>query len=1173
MRDRWPQRRPLNAGPLSWSGPHRAAAGALLAVAALAVALPACGPSSTSPLGAVCTADDDCASGFCVKTPDAGAGDDGGRTPRCAAPDADPDDDGLQSFAERMAGSDPFDADSDHDGLADGAEWGPIVATPRDRDGDGKADLIEDDGADADNDCLHDPDDSDDDAVASPAALAAARCTKGVCKTSATAATCIDNEIQCKLPAGSGYEPDGELSCDGLDNDCDGQTDESLDGKAGAGCGVVGVCLGAKMSRCVAGQWLCNLALLPDYQPIEKSCDGLDNDCDGQTDEGAICDDGVSCTVDTCDAVAGCVHTPDAGACFDGNECTVDVCDAVNGCASLPRIGNCDDSNPCTVGESCQGGGCKGGNPSNCQDGSNCTANPCDPQLGCLSLPVAAGSACKPADPCAQVGLCDLGKCLATVAVDCDDHNDCTFDTCNSASGGCAHKPLTGACDDGSACTSDDTCDGVHCVGVPLPTCCSASDDCDDGNPCTQDTCTAGSCGYAVAAVEGAPCEDDNACTKKSSCASGFCVPTTLTICDDGNPCTVDSCNAKLGCVAQPLGDAANCDDGDACNGVALCQGGVCVNGAAPTCDDANPCTSDSCSPQAGCKHEINAASCNDGNACTLKDTCVKGNCVGLAIACNDDQPCTSDSCDLLLGCVYAPGNGACDDGDACTQKDTCTQGVCTGKPATCEDGNPCTVDGCTAAAGCVHDPAPMQGHSCDDGSACTGGDACDNGACTVGQTVSCDDANPCTQGGCDAVTGRCKQTTIAGNCVTATGCAADAVCVQGVCTGTPIAGCCSFSADCQDFNPCTLDSCDKSNGSCKHQPLGGLSCSDGSACTIGDSCLAGLCRGGVPLACGDGNECTEDFCAPGKGCVPLPRPYASCSDGNACNGAEICDGATCQAQAALDCDDGNPCTTDSCKATGGCVHSGKAGQPCDDNASCTTSDTCTADGACVGSPLGKPGCCKTDADCNDDFACTIDVCEVATGSCRHHARTCAATGACDVRACLEGACMTQARCQQPSVHSSPVEAAAPPGGWSLESTGSAGDGWFVGAPGSGVAPSSSRSLRVALGDIDAIAGLPPLHLPGGNYRLRLWAKVDADAGCTSGRLQVRRDGEPLGAPICGTSGVVALDLPFELTASSVVELDMRFVATGKTDVSRGAWLDAIEVIATADASCGCPGK
>ncbi len=57
-------------------------------------------------------------------------------------------------------------------------------------------------------------------------------------------------------------------------------------------------------------------------------------------------------------------------------------------------------------------------------------------------------------------------------------------------------------------------------------------------------------------------------------------------------------------------------------------------------------------------------------------------------------------------------------------------------------------------------------------------------------------------------------------------------------------------------------------------------------------------------------------------------------------------------------CDDGNPCTIDTClgaagSADGGrCVHTMvPAGAACDDGNPCTVGDACTADGACVGMP------------------------------------------------------------------------------------------------------------------------------------------------------------------------------------------------------------------------------
>ena len=86
--------------------------------------------------------------------------------------------------------------------------------------------------------------------------------------------------------AGSGCTSAAEL-CDGRDNDCDGETDEIGDLAAG---GVVGVACGTAVGLCITGVAACRQgALLCDGEggPQPESCDGQDNDCDGETDERA----------------------------------------------------------------------------------------------------------------------------------------------------------------------------------------------------------------------------------------------------------------------------------------------------------------------------------------------------------------------------------------------------------------------------------------------------------------------------------------------------------------------------------------------------------------------------------------------------------------------------------------------------------------------------------------------------------------------------------------------------------------------------------------------------------------------------------------------------------------------------------------------------------------------
>jgi hypothetical protein len=54
--------------------------------------------------------------------------------------------------------------------------------------------------------------------------------------------------------------------------------------------------------------------------------------------------------------------------------------------------------------------------------------------------------------------------------------------------------------------------------------------------------------------------------------------------------------------VAQCTTDAS-CNDGNACNGGETCQRGVCTAGTPPNCDDGDPCTIDTCDAATGCQH------------------------------------------------------------------------------------------------------------------------------------------------------------------------------------------------------------------------------------------------------------------------------------------------------------------------------------------------------------------------------------------------------------------------------------------------------------------------------------------------------------------------------------------------------------------------------------------
>ncbi|MBI3834345.1 MAG: hypothetical protein HY287_08460 [Planctomycetes bacterium] len=717
------------------------------------------------------------------------------------------------------------------------------------------------------------------------------------------------------------------------------------------------------------------------------------------TNNSNSCDDGNACTTnDTCSG-GSCVGGPPPN-CDDSNICTDDACDTATGCYHTNNTNSCDDFNACTTNDTCSGGSCVGGPPLVCNDNNGCTDDTCNPATGCVYTDNSAS--CDDGNACTTNDTCAFGSCVGGPPLDCNDGNICTDDSCNPASG-CVHVNNVAPCDDHDACTTGDTCAGGVCVGGPPPNCddgnvctddacdhgtgcthtnntsacddfnaCTTGDtcadgscmggaslDCNDGNPCTDDSCNpATGCVY-VNNFE--PCDDGNACTSSDTCSGGDCSGTPIT-CDDSNPCTDDACNPASGCYHTDNSDP--CDDHHDCTNPDTCSGGVCVGTPIPgctectgdaDCSDGNPCTTDTC-PAGVCVYTNNSNPCDDGNACTTSDTCSGGSCVGGSSPnCDDGNPCTDDSCNPFTGCVYMNNSSPCSDGDACTTNDTCSGGVCVGgSPLVCNDGNVCTDDTCDSGTGCVYTNNTA---SCDDGNACTTNDTCAGGSCVGGPPLVCNDGNSCTDDSCDMTQG-CRYINNSDPCNDGNACTTNDTCAGGVCVG-------GDPPNCDDGNVCTTDGCDSLSG-CTHVNNAD-SCSDGDACTTNDMCSGGVCVGGSPLACDDGNVCTDDSCNPGFGCVFTDNTDI-CSDGDACTTNDTCSGGTCGGTT-INCDDGNPCTDDFCDSAFGCYHVNNS-SPCNDGNACTTSDTCSA-GMCVGG---------TALVCDDGNVCTTHTCDSITG-------------------------------------------------------------------------------------------------------------------------------------------------------------------------------------------------
>jgi len=261
-------------------------------------------------------------------------------------------------------------------------------------------------------------------------------------------------------------------------------------------------------------------------------------------------------------------------------------------------------------------------------------------------------------------------------------------------------------------------------VAVDSGPLCKIDADCPALAPCTKGVCKPDGTCAVKQADENDPCTDSDSCTTGDVCKQGKCKGNAVS-CDDKNPCTDDYCDAskKDVCIHMPV--AKPCGQGDLCTNFA-CVAGSCVATAVAPCDDGNPCTADTCDVKLGCvfKTIVNAA-CDDADACTVSDVCKFGKCVGVTKSCGDNNPCTDDKCSADGSCAHvAKEKNSCNDGDLCTSKDACVGGACKGLPLNCNDGDVCTADVCDPKTGlCADSPVP-------DGTACGAGKVCLAGTC-----------------------------------------------------------------------------------------------------------------------------------------------------------------------------------------------------------------------------------------------------------------------------------------------------------------------------------------------------------------------------------------------------------------------------------------------------------
>jgi hypothetical protein len=291
----------------------------------------------------------------------------------------------------------------------------------------------------------------------------------------------------------------------------------------------------------------------------------------------------------------------DPGEACDGGACCTAECEFVS--AGTP----CPDGNLCNGDETCSAfGQCIPGTPLVCNDGNVCTTDSCIPATGCHVVDKPDGTSCSDGKFCNGAEICVGGTCTDQPDPTCDDGMACTTDSCNPARNACDHVP----------------------VDHPVPGC-----ECPNGD---------------------SDCDNDDVCDGTETCDASheFCLPGVPLECSTSNQCQDPICDPQTGCGTEPKPDGTPCDDDDVCSVDDQCTGGTC-GGMVEGCDDGDPCTADSCDSQTGCAHTP-IPGCGQGTICTLTQGAYGGS-GGIA---NGGQGWITNNPGVLPKSIGAPGTG-----------------------------------------------------------------------------------------------------------------------------------------------------------------------------------------------------------------------------------------------------------------------------------------------------------------------------------------------------------------------------------------------------------------------------------------------------------------------------------------------------------------------------------
>ena len=397
-------------------------------------------------------------------------------------------------------------------------------------------------------------------------------------------------------------------------------------------------------------------------------------------------------------------------------------------------ICGCDDAAFCNGQETCAGSTCVAGSPIDCEDGISCTTDVCNEGTrSCDQLP--DDQLCDDGNPCNGSEICDL--VLDCQPTGCDSqvdlidqgfdteagefaYQDDTFrgtsnpsfaDGTYEAAGGQTGGGLRVQVGGNSTNMSGGWVASFDVVGLPTSVEVEVS-----FRLLFSGGYEADEFGEALLSVDGTLLGVDpndylfqQVGDGSTSWDSGWITETLSTSLAPGtHQITVGGFNNKstvAGEITEVFfddvrvtafyGTSCECEDGDVCNGIETCSGGVCEPGTPLDCDDGVACTADLCDAIAGCQNPdtcvggeacnlgsglcepkscSGSPECDDGLYCNGVETCVVDVCApGTAVVCDDGVGCTFDVCDEGLdACEFLPDHAACQNGVFCDGVELC---------------------------------------------------------------------------------------------------------------------------------------------------------------------------------------------------------------------------------------------------------------------------------------------------------------------------------------------------------------------------------------------------------------------------------------------------------------------------------------------------------------------